>query len=139
MRTRRPRRVAVNFKGIDFEMDTRVCWEALVRRVVEGELRSMEDLAAAAGLSRSTVSRFFGGRRTSLKVALAILGELQLAFEEVFERPPAIDPEGIEPPTQEPDRGSRALISLGVLQPGASDPVVVQPDSGFRTSDRSEA
>ena len=57
---------------------------ALVRRQVAGEFHSMEQLAAAIGISRSTVSRFFAGRATSLTVALAVLDKLKLKFEEVF-------------------------------------------------------
>jgi DNA-binding XRE family transcriptional regulator len=44
----------------------------------------MEHLATAIGISRSTVSRFFAGRATSLTVALAVLDKLKLKFEEVF-------------------------------------------------------
>ncbi len=80
----RPRRAIVNFRGIDHEMNVMVCRLALVRRQVAGEFDSMEGLADAIGRSRSTVSRFFAGRRTSLPVALAVLGKLKLNFEEVF-------------------------------------------------------
>ena len=59
---------------------------ALIRRQVDGELDSMEGLAAAVGRSRSTVSRFFAGRQTSLTVALALLGRLKLEFDDVFTR-----------------------------------------------------
>ena len=44
----------------------------------------MESLARAVMRSRSTVSRFFSGRQTSLSVALAILGKLKLDFDQVF-------------------------------------------------------
>jgi hypothetical protein len=74
----------VNFRGIDYEMDLMVCRRALVRRQVEGDFDSMEGLANAIGRSRSTVSRFFSGRQTSLTVALAVLDKLKLAFNEVF-------------------------------------------------------
>ncbi len=80
----RPRRAIVNFKGIDHEMNVPVLRLALVRRQVAGEFDSMEQLAAAIGISRSTVSRFFSGRATSLTVALAVLDKLKLKFEEVF-------------------------------------------------------
>jgi DNA-binding XRE family transcriptional regulator len=81
---KRPRRVLVNFKGIVYEMDRVTCQHALVRRQVEGEFHSMELLAAAAGVSRSTASRFFAGRQMSLTVALAVLCKLKLSFDDVF-------------------------------------------------------
>ncbi len=81
---RRPRRAIVNFRGIDHEMNVTVCRMALVRRQVAGEFDSMEGLADAVGRSRSTVSRFFAGRGTSLPVALAVLDKLKLRFEQVF-------------------------------------------------------
>jgi len=80
----RPRRAIVNFRGIDHEMNVTVCRMALVQRQVAGEFDSMEGLADAIGRSRSTVSRFFAGRRTSLPVALAVLDKLKLRFEQVF-------------------------------------------------------
>lgn len=83
---RRPRRVLVTFKGIEYEMDRAVCQHALVRRQVEGDFHSMESLAAAAGVSRSTASRFFSGRQMSLTVALAVLDKLKLSFDEAFRR-----------------------------------------------------
>ena len=81
---RRPKRTIVNFRGIDHEMNVTVCRMALVQRQVAGEFDSMEGLADAIGRSRSTVSRFFAGRRTSLPVALAVLDKLKLRFEQVF-------------------------------------------------------
>jgi hypothetical protein len=83
-RMRQPRRAIVNFRGIDHEMNVEVCRLALVRRQVAGEFDSMEVLADAIGRSRSTVSRFFAGRRTSLPVSLAVLDKLKLKFEQVF-------------------------------------------------------
>ena len=81
---RRPRRAIVNFRGVDHEMNVTVCRMALVRRQVAGEFDSREGLADAIGRSRSTVSRLFAGRRTSLPVALAVLDKLKLRFEQVF-------------------------------------------------------
>jgi hypothetical protein len=43
----------------------------------------MESLSGACGISRSTASRFFSGRNTSLAVTLRILAALRLAFEDV--------------------------------------------------------
>ncbi len=86
MTRRRPQRAVVNFNGIDYEMDVTVCEHALVRRHVEGKFDSLASLADVVGVSRSTVSRFLSGRATSLTVALAILGKLELSFDEVFRR-----------------------------------------------------
>jgi transcriptional regulator with XRE-family HTH domain len=52
-------------------------------RQVEGELDNMNSLARAVGVSRSTASRFFSGRSTSLAVTLRILAVVRLTFEEV--------------------------------------------------------
>jgi len=83
-RMARLRRTVVTFRGIDHEMNLPVLRLALVHCQVEREFHSMEGLAEAIGVSRSTVSRFFAGRPTSLTVALAVLDKLKLKFEEVF-------------------------------------------------------
>jgi hypothetical protein len=59
------------------------CRRALVMRQVEGSLNSMNSLAGSVGISRSTATRFFSGRPTSLSVTLRILGVLKLKFEDV--------------------------------------------------------
>jgi transcriptional regulator with XRE-family HTH domain len=59
---------------------------ALVRRQVEGKFDRMDGLAEAVGYSRSTVSRWFNGRSTSLPVVLAILAKLKLKFDDVYTR-----------------------------------------------------
>jgi transcriptional regulator with XRE-family HTH domain len=79
----RPRQVTVWYRGIPYTLDLVCCRRALVARQVEGQLDSMESLARAVGISRSTASRFFSGRPTSLAVTLKILDVLQLTFEEV--------------------------------------------------------
>lgn len=84
----------VNFNGIDYAMDVAVCEHALVRGQVEGRFHSMESLGAAAGVSRSSVSRFFGGRPVSLRVALAILARLRLRFDDVYQRGSPNDRDG---------------------------------------------
>lgn len=78
-----PTTVAVSYRGIRYVLDLARCRRALVWRQVEGELDSMESLANAVGISRSTASRFFSGRTTSLAVTLKILGALRLGFEDV--------------------------------------------------------
>jgi hypothetical protein len=50
---------------------------------VEGELDNMNSLAHKVGVSRSTASRFFSGRSTSLAVTLRVLAVLRLKFEDV--------------------------------------------------------
>jgi len=79
----RPKQVTVLYRGIPYTLDLVRCRRALVSRQVEGELDSMESLANAVGISRSTASRFFSGRPTSLAVTLRILDALHLKFEEV--------------------------------------------------------
>jgi hypothetical protein len=76
----------VRFEGIAYEMDLRVIRVALVRRQVEGEFHQKGLLAAAAGCSRSTVSRWFAGRQTSVAVVHGLLAKLHLTFDEVYRR-----------------------------------------------------
>ncbi len=89
----RPRHVTVCYRGIPYTLDLALCRRALVWRQVEGELDSIESLAAAVGISRSTASRFFSGRPTSLAATLKILGALRLRFEDVAQ-PEADDQAG---------------------------------------------
>jgi transcriptional regulator with XRE-family HTH domain len=80
----RPKQITAWFRGVQYTGDIVRCRRALVQRQIEGALGSMESLADAIGISRSTASRFFSGRPTSLTVTLKILEELHLTFEEVF-------------------------------------------------------
>jgi DNA-directed RNA polymerase alpha subunit len=82
-RTNRPGQSRVCYRGIPYTLELVLCRRALVKRQVDGDLDSMESLANAAGVSRSTASRFFSGRQTSLTVTLRILETLHLRFEEV--------------------------------------------------------
>jgi transcriptional regulator with XRE-family HTH domain len=68
-----------------------------VARQVEGELDGMVSLARAVGISRSTASRFFSGRSTSLAVTLKLLNVLHLGFEDVAR--PAGNNDGPDAPT----------------------------------------
>lgn len=86
----RPRQVMVWYRGIPYTVDLVRCRRALVAKQVEGVLDSMESLAAMVGISRSTCSRFFSGRATSLAVTLKILDALGLTFDDVAT--PADDP-----------------------------------------------
>jgi hypothetical protein len=79
----RPRVVKVVYRGLPYEFDLVTCRRALVKRQVDGALDSMQSLADACGISRSTASRFFSGRQTSLTVTLGILDKLGLTFDEV--------------------------------------------------------
>jgi len=82
-RTSRPQQVIVSYRGLAYELDLVKCRRALVNRQVAGELDSMESLADAVGISRSTASRYFSGRATSLTVTLKVLDKLGLKFEDV--------------------------------------------------------
>ena len=82
-RTNQPRQVTVWYRGIPYTLDLVRCRRALVQRQVEGDLDSMGSLASAIGISRSTASRFFSGRQTSLTVTLRLLEALHLKFEDV--------------------------------------------------------
>jgi transcriptional regulator with XRE-family HTH domain len=79
----RPRVVKLVYRGLPYELDLVQCRRALVMRQVARELDSMESLAGAVGISRSTASRFFSGRQTSLNVTLRILDKLSVTFDEV--------------------------------------------------------
>jgi len=91
----RPRYVIVWYRGIAHQLDLVICRHALVQCQVRGELDSMESLAVKVGISRSTASRFFSGRPTSLAVTLKILDVLYLKFEDVAK--PMLD----DPPRHE--------------------------------------
>ena len=80
---KRPRRVTVWYSGIPYSLDLVKCRRALVDCQVRGELDGMESLAKTVGISRSTASRFFSGRPTSLAVTKRILDALHLKFEDV--------------------------------------------------------
>jgi DNA-binding XRE family transcriptional regulator len=83
-RRRRPKKAVVYFRSVAYGMDIQACVRAVVRCQVAGEFATMDELADAAGISRSTVSRFLQGRPTSLGVARSILDKLQITFDEVF-------------------------------------------------------
>ena len=82
-RMNRPHTVVVSYRGMPYQLDLLACRRALVKRQVDGDLDSMESLSGACGISRSTASRFFSGRNTSLAVTLRVLAALRLAFEDV--------------------------------------------------------
>jgi transcriptional regulator with XRE-family HTH domain len=82
-RMNRPNTVVVSYRGLPYRLDLVACRRALVNRQVDGNLDSLQSLAGACGISRSTASRFFSGRNTSLTVTLKILEALHLTFDEV--------------------------------------------------------
>jgi hypothetical protein len=79
----RPKRTMVRYRGVPYEIDLVRCRRALVQCQINGEFDSMDGLARALGISRSTASRFFSGRPTSLAVTLKMIGALHLRFEDV--------------------------------------------------------
>ncbi len=82
-RRRRPASVILAFGGHPHRVDLTMIERAFFAQVVAGKYDSREDIAKAIGRSRSTVSRFFGGRSASMRVFLEILNELGLRFEDV--------------------------------------------------------
>ena len=82
-RQRRPTSVIMAFDGHPHRVDLAAIDRGFFAQVVGGKYNSREDIARAIGRSRSTVSRFFGGRNTSIRVFLDILTELGLKFEDV--------------------------------------------------------
>ncbi len=80
----RPRKVTVWYRGIPYSLNLVRCRRALVDCQVKGDFESMEELAEAVGISRSTASRFFSGRPTSLSVTKKILDVLHLTFADVL-------------------------------------------------------
>jgi transcriptional regulator with XRE-family HTH domain len=112
----RPKQVTVWYRGIPYTLDLVRCRRALVQRQVEGDLDSMESLAVAVGISRSTASRFFSGRPTSLAVTLRILGALHLEFAEVAS--PEIDQDDAGRAPDDDPGGAR--LALRPRQPDGS-------------------
>jgi hypothetical protein len=78
-----PTRVSSWYRGMPYVFDLDRCRHAFVERQVQGGFSSVEGLARAVGVSRSTASRFFAGRAISLATVLGILMALHLTFEEV--------------------------------------------------------
>ncbi len=109
----RPKQVRVWYRGLPYRLDLVRCRRALVERQVEGELDSMESLARAIDISRSTASRFFSGRPTSLGVTLKILAALRLTFEEV-----ATAEDGQDEPEGPSSAGARLRPVPRAPQPG---------------------
>ena len=77
-------RVSVRYRGLPYSLNLVRCRRALVDCQIEGEFDSMEELADKVGVSRSTCSRYFSGRPTSLTVTKRILDALHLKFSDVL-------------------------------------------------------
>lgn len=82
-RRRRPASVILAFGGNPHRVDLAAIERAFFVQVVAGKYDAREDIAKAIGRSRSTVSRFFAGRSTSIRVFIEIMNELGLKFEDV--------------------------------------------------------
>jgi transcriptional regulator with XRE-family HTH domain len=80
----RLKKVTVSYRGVPYTLNLIVCRRSLVDCQVKGEFESMEQLATAVGVSRSTASRFFSGRPTSLAVTKRMLAALHVKFEDVL-------------------------------------------------------
>ena len=80
----RPRKVTVWYRGIPYALNLVRCRRALVDCHVRGDFESMEELADRVRVSRSTASRFFSGRPTSLAVTKRMLDALHLTFADAL-------------------------------------------------------
>jgi hypothetical protein len=88
----------VEYEGVGYRLDLGRCRRALVNRQVEGLYWTHDALARAIGVSRSSVSRFFGGSHTSMATTMKVLRALRLPFKEV-----AMEMNQQEYATQRPD------------------------------------
>jgi transcriptional regulator with XRE-family HTH domain len=114
----RPRTVRGWYRGIPYTLDLVRCRQALVESQVAGKFDNSERLADACGISRSTVSRYFSGRPTSLSVTLKILGALGLTFDQIARPVSEQDEDGPAPVApsrpRAPSPGSSGATRTGV-------------------------
>jgi hypothetical protein len=82
-RYRRVDKVIAWYRGIPHVLDLRACRQAFVRSEMVGHFDSVEALAEAVNISRSTGSRFFNGRPVSLDITMRLVSALGLRLEEV--------------------------------------------------------
>src|SRR5690348_8141314 len=82
-RRRRPPSATYWFDTHPYRVDLATIDRELFAQIVAGKYKSREHFAETFGRSRSTVSRFFGGRGVGLPVFLEVLNELGLKFEDV--------------------------------------------------------
>jgi hypothetical protein len=83
-RGRRRDKAIAWYRGVPYVLDLRRCRMALVRCELGGDFGSMEALAERVQVSRSTASRFFSGRPTSLTVTNRLIDVLGLEHEDVL-------------------------------------------------------
>ena len=76
--------VIVFYRNLPHIMNMRVLNRAMRDKQIARDFDSIEGLAVRIKCSRSTVSRFFSGRNTSLAITLRILEALDLDFGQVF-------------------------------------------------------
>ena len=70
----------VFYRRLPHIVNMRVLNRAMRDRQIAGDFDTVVELADLIGASRSTVSRFFSGRSTSLAVTLKILERLNLKY-----------------------------------------------------------
>src|SRR5262245_38001027 len=76
--------VIVYYRKLPHVMCTRALNRAMRDRQIAGDFDTVAGLADRIDASRSTVSRFFSGKNTSLTVTVRILEALSLTFDQVF-------------------------------------------------------
>ncbi len=79
----RPARAVVRYRSRAYRLNLGAIERAYMQGVVEGRYQTRDDLARAAGVSRSTLGRFYTGRATSMRTTLSVLRELGLDFDRV--------------------------------------------------------
>jgi hypothetical protein len=90
----RPSEVIVSYRGVRYVLDLLRCRKALVRCQMEGRFDTTEQLGELIKASRSTISRFFAGRPTSLVVTRKIVLALGLQLDDVMRLADAEDEAG---------------------------------------------
>lgn len=78
-----PDSVILKYESVSYRIDLRLCRRKLVELRARREVANRAGLAKRAGVSRSTLSRFFHGHPVSLKVLHGILTALDLTFSDV--------------------------------------------------------
>jgi hypothetical protein len=76
--------VIVFYRKLPHVMNLRILNRAMRDRQIAGDFDSVEGLANRIDSSRSTVSRFFSGKNTSLTFTLRVLEALKVNFDQMF-------------------------------------------------------
>ena len=82
---RQPSKVRVEYNGCGYIWNVSKCRSAVTRLYIDGTAPNLMAVAQLSRTSRSTLSRFLNGRRTSIATLRRILAVLRLTFDEVFE------------------------------------------------------